>query len=135
MYPAPGVASVIAVIGSLAAGVVLIIKAIGDNSRITNDAVDKASEASARAGEAANKSTLAANKGVENSNKLDRIEILVDGRYSAVLQELADVKKLLADRSGEIIDRIKADGAQANADAQEVRVKKSREADNNPPKL
>ena len=54
--------------------------------------------------------------------KLGRIELLVDGRYGQVLQELADVKRLLAAESGKESDAAKADIAQKNADDQVSRV-------------
>lgn len=54
--------------------------------------------------------------------QLDRIEILVDGRYSEVLQELADVKQLLAKQTGAPADAESAQHAQRKADEQEHRV-------------
>jgi hypothetical protein len=54
--------------------------------------------------------------------KLDRIELLVDGRYGKVLQELADVKRMLAAESGKDIDKVKANDAQDLADEQQKRV-------------
>jgi hypothetical protein len=54
--------------------------------------------------------------------KLDRIEVLVDGRYGAVLQRLADVLVVMADRSGTATDRASAATAQNEADAQSARV-------------
>jgi hypothetical protein len=56
------------------------------------------------------------------STKLQRIEVLVDGRYGQVLQELAAVKRLLAAESGLASDKTKAAVAQARADEQEARV-------------
>jgi len=54
--------------------------------------------------------------------KLENIEILVDGRYSAVLQELADVKNLLAISTGLPSDELKANKAQVIADEQAKQV-------------
>ena len=59
----------------------------------------------------------------DQTKKLDNITVLVDGRYSAVLQELADVKKLLAISTGEKSDDLKADKAQVIADNQSNQVK------------
>lgn len=60
---------------------------------------------------------------VSQITKLEHIEILVDGRYSEVLQELADVKRLLAKQTGESSDVDRADQAQRRADDQANRVK------------
>jgi len=54
--------------------------------------------------------------------KLNRIEVLVDGRYGAVLQRLADVLVVLADRSGTASDRARAESAQSEANAQQAQV-------------
>lgn len=56
------------------------------------------------------------------TSKLQNIEVLVDGRYSAVLQELADVKRLLANSSGLAHHAENADIAQTIANEQESRV-------------
>jgi hypothetical protein len=61
--------------------------------------------------------------------KLQRIEILVDGRYGQVLQELADLKRLLAAESGLPIDKEKADAAQVRANEQAARVVESKASD------
>ncbi len=60
---------------------------------------------------------------VDQTKRLEHIEILVDGRYSEVLQELADVKRLLAKQTGEPSDKDRADQAQRRADDQANRVK------------
>jgi hypothetical protein len=57
--------------------------------------------------------------------KLDHIEILVDGRYSEVLQQLADVRELLAQATGTQGDRDRATTSQTHADQQEQRVKEA----------
>lgn len=49
--------------------------------------------------------------------KLDRITVLVNGRYSQVLQELADVRYVLAGMSGRAEDQRQAQLAQERADA------------------
>jgi hypothetical protein len=77
------------IIGSIVTGIVTIIKAINDNKKIVQEVI---------------------------TPKLDKIEILVNGRYNQVLQELADVKKQLAIESGKVVDFIKAGEAQKNAD-------------------
>jgi hypothetical protein len=58
----------------------------------------------------------------DQDRKLDRIEVLVDGRYGAVLQKLADVLLALALKSGTAKDRVRAVDAQNEADAQAARV-------------
>lgn len=60
--------------------------------------------------------------GAARDAKLDHITVLVNGRYSQVLQELADVRRLLAAHSGLEADRLKADIAQQQADAQAHRI-------------
>jgi hypothetical protein len=62
------------------------------------------------------------------SKKLDNITVLVDGRYGEVLQELADVKDLLAATTGTKMDRLKADKAQTTANAQHDRTKAATDA-------
>ena len=59
---------------------------------------------------------------VEIKPKLERIELLVDGRYGEVLQELADVKLMLADKTGKLDDKLRAEQAQTKADEQTKRV-------------
>lgn len=56
------------------------------------------------------------------TKQLENIEVLVDGRYSDVLQELASVKRLLAKSSGLQIHIDNAEKAQVKADEQESRV-------------
>lgn len=56
--------------------------------------------------------------GAAREAKLDHISVLVNGRYSQVLQELADVRRELAAASGLERDRIQAAIAQDRADAQ-----------------
>lgn len=53
----------------------------------------------------------------ERDKKLDRITVLVNGRYSRVLQELADVRHVLAGMSGRAEDKRQAQLAQERADA------------------
>jgi len=62
------------------------------------------------------------NEGKARDVQLSNIELLVDGRYGKVLQELADMKRLLAEVTGKKIDIAKAEEAQANADEQSARV-------------
>lgn len=59
--------------------------------------------------------------GVKRDEKLGRIEVLVDGRYGQVLQELADVKLLLATTTGLKTDSDRASQAQTAADNQIAR--------------
>jgi hypothetical protein len=64
--------------------------------------------------------------GKMRDQKLDNITILVDGRYGQVLQELADVRQLLATHSGTTSDQAAASIAQQAADDQERRVEQSK---------
>jgi hypothetical protein len=95
------VTGIITVIGALTTAIISIITTVNK----TKDTVDKVANAS-----------------TARDVKLDRIEILVDGRYSQVLQELADVKRLLAAESGKPSDLVKAQEAQIKADDQKSRV-------------
>lgn len=63
-----------------------------------------------------------AEAGAVRDRKLDNITVLVNGRYSRVLQELADVKQQLAAVTGREIDRVAAGIAQQHADEQAARV-------------
>jgi predicted nucleic acid-binding Zn-ribbon protein len=63
-----------------------------------------------------------AQAGAERDKKLDTITILVNGRYGQVLQELADVKRILAASTGLESDRTAATVAQTHADDQAGRV-------------
>lgn len=69
------------------------------------------------------KASVGAAAGEQRDQKLDRIEILVNGRYSQVLQDLADVKRTLADVSGTARDQAAAARAQQTADDQHARVR------------
>jgi len=100
-------AAAVLIIGAIVTGVISIIAAV-HNTRVVVDtkvAVDQVVAG-----------------GVTRDQKLDRIEVLVDGRYSEVLQELADVKKLLAKATGIEADTDRAENAQGAADRQEIRV-------------
>ena len=59
---------------------------------------------------------------LKGNKKLDNITTLVDGRYSALLNELASLKELFAEESGRKIDRVSADTARASANEQASRV-------------
>jgi len=61
-------------------------------------------------------------KTLSQNKQLSNIEVLVDGRYSDVLQELANVKKLLAESSGLASHQKEAAAAQVKADGQKDRV-------------
>jgi type IV secretory pathway TrbL component len=97
-------AAVVVVVGAVVAGVISIITAVhATRTKVEN--------------------VVTAN--VKSDLKLDRIEVLVDGRYSEVLQELADVKKLLAQATGVEADIGRAGQAQGAADRQEARVRQA----------
>jgi len=70
-------------------------------------------------------------KTLSQNKQLSNIEVLVDGRYSDVLQELANVKKLLAESSGLPSHKAEAKSAQAKADKQEARVDELKKANGN----
>jgi hypothetical protein len=62
-----------------------------------------------------------------NATKLDTITtLLVDGRYAEVLQQLADVRWLLAEATGLSGDRTQANLAQSVASSQREVVSRSR---------
>jgi len=67
-------------------------------------------------------SWVAAMKSVSTDRKVDNITVLVDGRYGEVLRELADVRGLLAKRSGTQHDIARAASALQDADAQDEKV-------------
>lgn len=92
--------SVVTVIGALVTGVLSIIVATRTKETVDRVAVETQSQTA----------------------KLENITVLVDGRYSEVLQELATVRALLAQQSGLVSDAIKADHAQKEADDQQTRV-------------
>lgn len=91
------------IVGAITGGAVKIIKAISDSK---NQGIE--------AGQA-------------RDHKLNRIETLVDGRYSDVLQELADLKLITANASGLKGDMDRALDAQHKANEQAKRVAKSKE--------
>jgi hypothetical protein len=68
------------------------------------------------------KAAVGAAAGEQRDLALNRIELLVDGRYSAVLEELAEMKNLLANATGDPMDRAKATLAKGDSDAQAKRV-------------
>lgn len=57
-----------------------------------------------------------------NEQKLDKITLLVNGRYAEVLRELAEVRGLVAKLTGLDSDHEKASHAQRVADDQQSRV-------------
>lgn len=97
------ITGVIAIIGAIAGAAVSIIVAMRETKKEVKDVASQAVVADA---------------------KLDRIEVLVDGRYSKVLQELADVKAMLARETGHQVDSELAVVAQKTADEQEERVQR-----------
>jgi predicted butyrate kinase (DUF1464 family) len=90
----------------------------------------KVAETKAAVVEAKQEVVAVANATMLQDRKLDHIEVLVDGRYGEVLQELADVKKALAEATGRIADKTRAENAQKRANDQAARV----EAAGKPPK-
>lgn len=106
---AAAVAGLVTVITTVVTGTIAIIRALHETRADIVTKVESNAAVGKTVGEARDK-------------KLDRIEILVDGRYSQVLQELADLKQLVATRSGVADDQAEADVAQRRADSQAFRV-------------
>ena len=98
----------VTVIGALVAGVIAIIRVLAETRDVKAEIIKNAAT-----------STMA---GQHRDRKLERIELLVDGRYGEVLQELADGKALLAAITGKPSDVLKAQIAQTKADEQVSRV-------------
>ena len=96
------------IISALVAGIIAIIRVLAETRAVKAAVTENA--------------TISATVGKARDTKLDRIELLVDGRYGEVLQELADVKALLAALTGKPSDQLKAVAAQAKADDQAARV-------------
>jgi len=94
------VTGAVTVIGALVAGITSIIVTVRASKKVDT--------------------VIAATTGQDA--KLDNITILVDGRYSQVLQELADVKRLMAETTGSTADSKDAAKAQKTADAQHALV-------------
>ena len=95
-----------AVIGALSTATIAVLREI----RSTKNLIKGNAQVGAAVGE-------------ERDRKLDRIEVLVNGRYSEVLQELATVRQAIADASGRSTDKMLADRAQQRADEQHARVR------------
>ena len=96
------------IIGALSAAIVKIIQALNESRINTKQVVEQT------------KTVVEQNN--EQIKQLNRVEILVDGRYGEVLQELSDVRRLLAAQSGTTADSDKADAAQVKATEQAKRV-------------
>jgi hypothetical protein len=71
-------------------------------------------------------SLVAALKSVSTDKKVDNITVLVDGRYGDVLRELADVRGILAQRSGAEHDIARAASARQDSNEQEAKVEAAR---------
>lgn len=95
----------VAVIGALAQAVVMVLKEV----KSTKNLVTANAEVGAQVGQ-------------QRDKKLDRIEILVNGRYGEVLQELATLRQAVATASGRAGDQALADAAQVRATDQIKRV-------------
>ena len=106
--------AVIAVIGAITAAAVTIIGAW--NNRVVRAVGENVvSKAEAVAGTLAQKVESAARG---QDKQLNKIELLVDGRYGEILQEMADIKAQYALVTGREDDRIRAEAAQKRADSQ-----------------
>ncbi|SRR5258707_15620995 len=91
------ISGAVLIIGAISAGIVAVIKALGENRRKTETIVQQ------------NERQL---------SQLNRVESKVNGRYGEVLRELADVRRLIANQTGLAADKAKADSAEAKADEQ-----------------
>lgn len=98
----------VSVIGALAAGTVQVIRELHSTKTLIKE-----------------NAAVGAAVGKTRDEKLDRIAILVNGRYSDALQELATVRQALADITGKTSDRQLAALAQQKADDQHSRVRDS----------
>ena len=107
------IGGIVTVVGAIVAGILSIITAINSSKdRVTQETQvvkDKIVEVNN-----------------ENARKLDNITILVDGRYSEVLRELAEVRQLLADKTEERSDQIKADVAKDTSDKHSNRLSETK---------
>lgn len=101
-------AMAVLVIGAMVTGVVTIIRVLAE-TRTVKTAIAVNAQTSERVG-------------AQRDTTLKRIEILVDGRYGDVLQELADLKELVAGMTGKPTDILKAQAARRKADEQVARV-------------
>lgn len=105
---AAGTAAILAILAAISTATVKIIHALRSTTAIVAE-------------------TQAINK--TQNKKLDKITVLVDGRYSAVLQEMADLKLAVAKLSGLPADKVRAVDAQKRATEQAARVKMTEEED------
>ena len=71
-------------------------------------------------------SWVAASKSISTDRKVDNVTVLVDGRYSDVLRELADVREMLAEQSGTRNDQTRADVARHASNMQDAKVNQAR---------
>jgi len=92
------VAGLLAIIAVLVPGIISIIKAIGETKREVMRTVETVTD--------------------DQNKKLDKITVLVDGRYLAVLNELATMKEMFAHLTGLHSDKKLAQDARSAADAQ-----------------
>lgn len=97
--------AIVAIIGALAAGIVKVLQEV----KATKGLVKNSAQVGATVGEA-------------RDRKLDRIEVLVNGRYSEVLHELAVLRQAIADMTKHPGDQVLADAALRRAEDQARRV-------------
>lgn len=107
------ISGIILIIGAVVTGIVTVIKTVSE----TKDKVVDATKQISKVREI-NQNQM---------TQLKSIKILVDGRYSDVLNELARIKQLLADNTKLESDQDEANIAHTVAKEQEVRVSKSEE--------
>lgn len=98
--------AIVTIIGTLVGGIIAIITALRNTKRSIEANAEADRDAAAI-----------------RESKLDHITVLVNGRYSALLQELADAKQLLAAHTGLAADHAAAEVAQQKADDQASRVR------------
>jgi hypothetical protein len=95
----------VTIIGALTKAVIAVLQEVKSTKRL----VTSNAEVGAQIGE-------------QRDRKLDRIEILVNGRYGEVLQELATLRQEVATHSGKAGDQALANAAQVRATDQIKRV-------------
>lgn len=98
---------VVAIIGAISTAALAILREIRSTKTLVTENAVRGAEV-----------------GVKRDAKLDRIEVLVNGRYGEVLQELATLRQSIANVSGKHVDQMLADAAQARATNQVTQVAK-----------
>lgn len=120
----------VTIIASIATAVVKILREIRDTKQEIRTTKYVAAETQRAVVQNAR---IGQDAGNERDRKLDQITILVDGRYSDVLTQLATVLQSVATQSGIPADQHRADAARGEASAQDTRVRDARSTPPGPP--